>query len=378
MSPEVGTSSLVIRLPDERVFGARQRQLNVEMKLDLTGAVQRERGSKSAVLSRRRNFAWATAGKDKHVGDASENGFASLIATEHHMLLVTANNKAQHFRDKVMYELLVEQFVYPWYNSADQDSFLHKIPDPVIGEAELEPAMSMLGSTFTPIETARYRWLGARASEATTPTVDAVRAGDTEELIAGRMALEMSAAGIRLPVLLVGTDHRILRHRYPIPTKKRRDRSLMVAAAARWRLDVALTRMVADCEEPSDDVVAQYALVARIKAKIECASAPDVRLSDLFCLAAQRYADAGIPNSSQDHHQGGVIGYWGREAIAAPDSHRMVRCPSALACNSSLSGVEAEDTVLVNEDGGAVITIDAHWPTGFGGASEIRTLGGDR
>ena len=74
------------------------------------------------------------------------------------------------------------------------------------------------------------------------------------------------------------------------------------------------------------------------------------------------YARTGFAEEWKLHHQGGLIGYQGREYIAGPTDTHTVELNQAFAWNPSITGTKSEDTILVTEFGPEVMTASPDWP----------------
>jgi Xaa-Pro aminopeptidase len=157
-------------------------------------------------------------------------------------------------------------------------------------------------------------------------------------------------------VLLAAADDRIARYRHPIPTARPIERRLMlVVVAERWGLHAAITRF-AELSEPDAEIVARTEAVARVHEAMVDATRPGATLGDVLGVAQRAYAAEGHPEEWRLHHQGGVIGYAGRERIAVPGDRTAIEHGMAFAWNPSIAGAKAEETILLREDGVRVLT----------------------
>jgi len=87
--------------------------------------------------------------------------------------------------------------------------------------------------------------------------------------------------------------------------------------AERWGLHVAVTRF-AELRPPDADLSARMAATEQVHAAMIEATRSGRTLGDVFAAAQAAYADVGHPDEWRLHHQGGIIGYQGRERIAVP------------------------------------------------------------
>jgi antitoxin VapB len=78
----------------------------------------------------------------------------------------------------------------------------------------------------------------------------------------------------------------------------------------------------------------------------------------------QAYAEIGVPDAWQHHHQGGLIAYQSREKLALPHSPLELVAGQACAWNPSLPGAKSEDTILITPNGYEIITpLPTDFPT---------------
>jgi Xaa-Pro aminopeptidase len=202
----------------------------------------------------------------------------------------------------------------------------------------------------------RMSWIGRRLGDALATVVHGVAPGDTEHGLAAAALGALGTDSIRLPVLLVAADERIARYRHPIPTERGVERRvMMVAVAERWGLHVAVTRF-AELEPPGDDLARRMAAADGVHRAMVAATEPGATFGDVLDVARRAYADAGFPDEWTLHHQGGSIGYQGRERIATPGDRTPITDGMAFAWNPSVAGAKAEETFVLGPDGRRMLT----------------------
>ena len=350
------------------------RPVESAAKLDRLRALLRDRGYAAAALHARRNFAWLTAGGDNHVLQASENGVATLLVNATDAVVLTAVNEAPRMRDEEVSGLPLEVVAVPWEQpGAVSDEIRARAGGPVADDGDLEADLWPMRATLTPAEQERYRWLGSRTARAMTAVLAATRAGDTEMVVGERLALELATDGILAPVLLVASDERILRYRHPIPKPKPIDTSVMlITCAERGGLMVAITRFAWLGTRPDAETMRRFEAVNRIHVAFRGATQPGRMLSEVLADGVAAYEAAGFRDEWRLHHQGGPIGYQGRESVATPTNEARVHDGMAFAWNPSITGTKAEDTFIVRSDGGhEIVTRDPHWPSGPDGEPAV-------
>jgi Xaa-Pro aminopeptidase len=336
-------------------------------KLERLRELLRDRGYAAAALDTRRNFAWLTAGGDNHVLQASEHGVATLLVTQTDAVVLTAVNEAPRMRDEEVSGLPLEVVALPWEQpAAVAEEILARASGRVAHDGDLEADLWPMRATLMPAEQERYRWLGSRTARAMTATLAATRAGESEMVVGERLALALAADGILAPVLLVASDERILRYRHPIPKPKPIDTSVMlITCAETGGLMVAVTRFAWLGARPDAETTRRFEAVNRIHVAFRGATLPGRTLSEVFADGVAAYEAAGFGEEWRLHHQGGPIGYQGREAVATPTNEVRVRDGMAFAWNPSITGTKAEDTFIARSDGRhELVTRDPYWPCG--------------
>lgn len=333
------------------------RRALVGERLEAIRRVLTERGAPAALLRTRRNFAWATLGGQNHVILADEEGVAGLLVTPTDAVVLTAVNEASRIRDEEIGDLPITVEALPWHDGGAGARAAQRIAgaEP-LADAALEEDIVGLRCILSGPEAERLAELGRRAVAAIGAAIDGVEPGISEHEAASVVAGRLAAEGIRTPVLLAAADDRIERYRHPIPSAHRvTHRLMLVVVAERWGLHVAMTRF-AELEEPDAELSRRQAAVARIHDAMVAATRPGQTLGAVFAATQAAYAEAGHPDEWKLHHQGGIIGYQGRERIAVPDDQTVVREGMAFAWNPSITGVKAETTMLLTAAGPIVLT----------------------
>jgi Xaa-Pro dipeptidase len=322
----------------------------VGRRLDTVRGVIEERGAGGALLSSRRNFAWLTLGGENHVVVASETGVAAILVTRDDAVALSPNIEADRIHDEELGGLPLEVASFPWWEpDAIEAEARRRTDGSLLGDADLEPALVPLRSRLTPLEHDRMAEIGRRAAAALGASLDALEGGETEDDLAADLAARLP--GLRAPVLLVAADERIDRYRHPIPAGRPiRRRVMLVIVAERWGLHVAATRF-RELEPPSPELAWRIAATRDVERALHEATRPGATLGEVLAAGQAAYAAAGVPDEWQRHHQGGTIGYQGRERVAVPNDPTPVEAGMAFAWNPSITGAKAEDTFVLGPDG---------------------------
>ena len=153
---------------------------------------------------------------------------------------------------------------------------------------------------------------------------------------------------------------RLSRYRHPIPTAKKIEKTVMVVACPReYGLTIAVTRLLHFGKTLPSELRRKHDAVCRIDAAFHAATAPGQRWCDILKIGQQVYRETGFADEWKLHHQGGPMGYEGRDYLATPGETRRVVENQAVGWNPSITGTKSEDTILSS---GEVLTEMKNWP----------------
>lgn len=329
----------------------------VDQRLAELRRLLEQRGTAGALLSSRANFAWATAGGENHVVLSNSTGVAGLLVTPGRAVVLTAVNEAARIADEEVPGLGIEVLPLPWHDAAAMSAQAERLAGgaPETDEA-LEEAVLPLRCRLSNLEIERMAWLGERAVGAARSALAGAAPGQTEHEVASEAMARLGAEGARAPVLLAAADDRIARYRHPLPTARRiESRLMLVVVAERWGLHVALTRF-AEFAPLNPDLLARVEAAERVHEAMVSATRPGRTLGDVLAAGQAAYAEAGHPEEWTLHHQGGIIGYQGRERIATPGDATDIEPGMAFAWNPSIAGAKAEETIVLVDGEPRILT----------------------
>jgi len=352
----------------------------VKVKLQRVRDYMKEKGLKGVLLTKQANFSWITCGGDNFVVMGSDAGVASVLVTENRNYVITTNIEAGRIKNEEVEKhgccSLKESpqefriLSHMWWEDAKKVEIIKKVlplnklasDTPLPGAKSLGGDFSGLRYSLTPEEISRYEWLGGECGKSMGRVCKAVKLGDSEHEIAGRLGEDLLAKGIVPTVLLIAADDRISKYRHPIPTDKVVKKYVMVVLCGRkWGLITSLTRLV-HFGKLSAELRRKHDAVTRVDTCFVAATRPGVRVSDIFKCAVETYKDTGFADEWKLHHQGGATGYEGRDYRGMSGSKEIVRENQAFAWNPSITGTKSEDTVIAYPDQTKVISAVPGWP----------------
>jgi Xaa-Pro aminopeptidase len=350
------------RTPEALGFEADQRRAELATKLGRVGAWLEARGADALHVRRAENLAWITGGGDLLVHREGAP-IAEAIATGDALVVVTNRIEAARLEaEELPPGVRVE--VVPWSEPGGRAARARGLLGARRVLDDADPDVAELRHPLLPVERARLAAIGEAASRALGDAASALDAGFTERAAAARLHGAIRAAGADLPVVLVAGEARLGHVRHPVPTDAPLGRvGLLVVCAQRFGLVASLSRLVA-FGSVAEPVAAALAKVLGVEASMLAATRPGVATEAVLDAARRAYAEAGVPDAWEDHHQGGPTGYLPRDWLAMPGERRPLRAGTAVAWNPSLPWAKSEDTFLLEEDGGLTnLTWDPRWPS---------------
>ena len=358
------------------VLEAAVRQSEFVRKIERIRALLNKNGWSGAALSSQALFAWATAGGDNHVSQASEHGIAHLLVTGNSVTVLSNNIEIHRLKDEEFIGIDAAELEFwscPWY---EDSAIVREIQKRMRGKAWVSDS-GISGSvpaddefwamtyTLTDSEIDRYRAIGRNCSKAMEEALEGLQPGITEHAIGGRICNALLEHHVRPHVILVAADERVFTHRHAIPTGKKLKKHLMaVLCGKRGGLIVNLTRMLHFGKKISEELRRKHAACCEVDVTLNLATKVGRAAKDVLADGIAEYAKHGFGGEWKLHHQGGPTGYQGRSYRGTPTETRRVLERQAFAWNPSITGTKSEDTILVRDGGIEFLSGATHaWPT---------------
>jgi Xaa-Pro aminopeptidase len=326
---------------------------------------------KGLILKRQANFSWMTCGGLNLVGITTEFGVTTLLITENSKYLISNVIEAP----RMIHEEGLERqgFVvntFPWHEDQEPSIVKEIVGEGPLGsDAPFPNAMVLpeevakLRYSLTPEEQKRYRWLGKKVSMALEKTMMKTKKGEKESAVVGRLCKELWKDRIDPVTLMSAADDRISNFRHPIPTEKKVEKYLMVSVNARkWGLIVSLTRFIHFGKIP-EELRKKYETNVYIDCSMMAHTRPGIPAKEVLQKGIDAYQEKGYPEEWQFHHQGGSIGYTGRDYRVHFKSSDIIQENQAFTWNPSIAGTKSEDTILATSKGPEMITYPILYPT---------------
>ena len=329
------------------------------------------KGLKALLLKRQANFSWMTCGGLNLVGITTEVGATSLLITENSKFVISNNIEAPRMIEEEGLEkqgFIIKTF--PWHEDLEGSIVKELVGEGPMGcdvpfpnAVMLAEDIARLRYSLTPEEQKRYRWLGEKVSLALEKTLMKTKKGEKESEAVGRLCNELWKDRIDPVTLMSAADDRVFRFRHPIPTEKKIKKYLMVSVNARkWGLIVSLTRFVYFGKLPRA-LRRKYEANVFVDCTLMAHTRPGVPAREVLQKGIDAYQEKGYPDEWKLHHQGGSIGYTGRDYRASFKSPDIIQENQAFTWNPSITGTKSEDTILATAKGPVMITRPILYPT---------------
>lgn len=331
----------------------------------------KSKGLKALLLKRQANFCWMTGGGLNLVGITTEFGATSLLITEDAKYLISNNIEAPRMIEE---EHLERQGftikTYPWFEDREISIIRELLGDGPLGSDASFPNATVLTEditrlrySLTPEELERYRWLGEKVSLALEKVVMETKPGEKESEVVGRLCNELWKDRIDPITLMSAADDRIFKFRHPIPSEKKVDQYLMVSVNARkWGLIVSLTRFIHFGKLP-EKLRDKYEANVFIDCTMMAHTRPGAPAREVLQKGIDAYCKKGYSEEWKLHHQGGSIGYTGRDYRVHFNTPDIIQENQAFTWNPSLTGTKSEDTIVATSKGPEMITRPILFPT---------------
>ncbi len=327
------------------------------------------------LLSRVTNVAWATAGlADTHILLTAETGPAALLLLrDGRTFLVGPNTELSHLLAEDFAGMDVKPLGYDWFEGgpegAPRPTLLAKnfpnqrlATDAPLGDLPVVD-IAPLRYSLTPSELKKYRWVCRQSAEAVAAVCRKIQPGQTDHRIEALISDELLRRGLRPTVLLIGLDERLQAFfHYPPVGKTLKKYAFVNVCARRWGLVSSVGRYVHFGPTPAG-LREEFIKSAEISARLEAASKPNARATDLARAVRGWYAEQGEPDGWKNIHFGGAIGYAEREWVATDTSPEVIQANQALAWNPFTRAALSFDTIFVHPDGHTEkLTELPNWP----------------
>jgi Xaa-Pro dipeptidase len=330
-----------------------------------------QKGLEGILLKKQPNFSWFTAGGYNMVGIATEMGVTSLLVTRKGRYCIANRIEAPRMmKEEGLAELGFELLEYEWYVDREAE-LIQKVvgnPDKVGSDVgfgscqNIDGDIKKLRFSLTESEIERYLFLGERLSHGLEKIMLGIRPGDSESEIAGRAGVELWKDRIDPTGFQIAADDRVSTFRHPIPTTRMVKRYVMVCVNARYKGLITTVTRILHFEKPDPKLLKQFEDNNEIECRMIEATKPGVSASVPFNVGLKAYKELGYEKEWQLHHQGGAMGYLGRDSRVTHETQEIIEENQAWCWNPSISGTKTEDGFIATRQGPIMITKPVIYP----------------
>ena len=323
------------------------------------------------LIKRISNFAWLTGGGINYVGITAEVGICPILITREKDYVISNAVEMPRLRDEeLVAEQGYEQRSYPWHNDAGEGETVAAIMKGgklgsdfgFPGSADVSGRLNELRWSLTHWEVERYRDLGRKTSLAIEETCKTIRPGDKECEVTGRLMERLWADRMDYITTFCAADDRIAKYRHPVTTERKIEKRAMLCVNSRKNgLIISLTRFVQFGKVPAD-LRKKYNDNVHIDCVLMANTVPGQPVVKPFEKAIQAYRDLGYEGEYELHHQGGPIGYVGREMRVHWGTKELVFENQGFAWNPSVTGSKSEDVMLATSKGPELLSFPVVYP----------------
>ena len=230
------------------------------------------------------------------------------------------------------------------------------------GTTDISGKVNPLRYSLTPWEVERFKTLGKLAAICAEETMETVRPGDTESAVVGRLLERLWARGADSVLPFCAADERISMYRHPMTKTKRIEKRAMLSVNARKQgLIVSITRFVHFGKVPPE-LQKLYEDNVYVDSCFMVATIPGCPAVEAYKAGLAAYTEKGYPEEYRKHHQGGSIGYVGRDYKVTHNTKEIIRENQGFTWNPSITGSKSEDTMLATSSGPVIVTEPVVFP----------------
>ena len=328
-------------------------------------------GFDALYCKRQDDFAWLTCGGINYVG-LGEMGNCGLLITRENTYAITNCIEAPRMRDEEHLEEMGFELHYGvWHDDAfEQNALRSLVPSGKIcfdyGGASgpnVANDVKLLRFSLTEAEVARYQEGGFLTARAIEETLATARPGDSENDLIGRLVYRIRKRGMDVVSAMCAADERIYKYRHPVPHGDVIRERVQLGGNFRYRgLIICCTRLL-NFVPVTQQLREQYLANVEIDCTLMANSIPGHTFVSALEAGRAAYAARGYAAEFDKHHQGGPIGYAGRDYRVGFNTPGVIAAHQAFCWDPSITGTKSEDTVIATSAGIIPVSRPILFPT---------------
>lgn len=334
------------------------RNEEISIKVGRLINIMNRRDLDAIYLKRQDNFAWLTCGGINYVGLGEMGNCGLLVTRGGEKYAVTNRIEEPRMRDEEkLEEMGFSIHAQTWYENAFEGEEIARIvPSGKVGrdhgsENNVANDVKLSRFSLTQAEIERYQEGGYLTARAIEETISSIRPGDTELQTVGRLACIIRSHGLDVVSSMCAADERISKYRHPVPTGKVIRERVQLGGNMRYKgLIVCCTRLL-NFVPVTEQLRRQYIANVEIDCALQLASRPGSTFVSALEAGRAAYEARGYGEEFRKHHQGGPIGYAGRDYRVDFSTPGVIAENQAFCWNPSITGTKSEDTMISTASG---------------------------
>ena len=323
-----------------------------------------ERSLDAIVLRRNPNLAWFVGGR-VHVPTTIDAACLDVVITPTTVYAVTNVIEAPRL---IAEELPggIDVKTVAWWEGRDPELPTgEKIGSDQAGagRVDLGTEIEILRQSLVNEDLERLRAVCSDSAIALGKAMRAVKSGDREIDVAGKITDALWQADLEIAFLGVAGARRAPLMRHPLPTTDPVGNRVVASICAKRKgLIASVTRIVHF--GPIGAGVAEYESLLQVEAAILDATLVGASFADPVKAASLAYGENGFEKDEwHKHHQGGPTGYLPRDWPSNLGVTRPIALNQPIAWNPTGKGWKVEDTLITTASGIELLTNDSSWPS---------------
>lgn len=321
------------------------------------------------IINRQDNFSWFTSGGDNHVLSSSEQGAACIVITGDAKYLCAYPMDGYRIMDEEINSNDIELKITNWYEDSPLE-LAKKITRGKRTASDIElPGVEFilnklvgLHYPLTELEIERCRWIGKKSNEILAQIAKDIKPGQTEYQIGAKILEEYYKEGMRIDVLIIGSDQRILKYRHPMPTdKKINEYVLLHPAVKKWGLHANVSRLV-HFGLPPKEIKNKYLAACSVQASIIDSLEPGMLFKDIFKFIKNQYIKYGYPEEWKKHFQGAITGYIAADSSISLNNTLVAQKNQTYDWFITITGVKSEELSFLGAKNAQFLSVTNSWP----------------
>lgn len=332
-------------------------------KHELLASLLKKKEAEFLLVEAQENYSWITSGRG-FIGLASTQACCSVLVDMHGFSLIANNIELSRLKaEQGVDHPLFRYYSFPWYENQGKENILKNLVKDkrMITEREVTSELYVARTTLSDDEIARYEEICMTTALELEAACRDISKGMSEYELCGVLSNRFWKKNLEPITLLIGFDERAYRYRHPVPAGALLENYALIAVCTRRDgLIASATRLVT---LNRDDRLMDYQKISTaIESFLISQTNPGSDLADIFARLQAKYAELGVEEEWQKHHQGGLTGFVARELKAEPGKKHIVRLGEVYGWNPSVLGTKSENTILVEDDGARVLTHTGYYP----------------